>query len=164
MNHRSLRDLLEQQVQELYSAETQTLDVFPEIIERASDEGLRQTLEEHHRITMDQRRRLETMAPQLGIELDIVTSRGMAGILAEERAVIASARDEAVRDAVIVSSAQKVEHYEIAGYQSAVLHALVLGEEDIADLLNRTLHEEKEADRALSGIAENRVNQGAAAD
>lgn len=164
MSARSLRDLLEQEVQELYSVETQILDAFPDIIERVADEGLRQTLEEHRRITMDQRRRLEAMAPQLGIELDIVTSRGMAGILSEERATIASARDEAVRDAVIVSSAQKVEHYEIAGYRSALFHALVLGEEDIASLLDRTLQEEREAGRALSGIAESRVNEGAAAD
>ena len=164
MSARSLRDLLEQEVQDLYSVETQIIDVFPEIIERVSDEGLRQTLEEHYRITMDQRRRIETMAPQLGIELDIVTSRGMAGILAEERAAIRSALDGALRDAVIIGSAQKVEHFEIAGYRSAAAHALLLGEEDIAELLNRTLVEEKEADRALSGIAENRVNEGAAAD
>lgn len=159
MSARSLRDLLEQEIQELYSAETQIIEALPRMIERVSDDALRQALQEHLQITQDQKRRLETMAPELDIELDIVTCRGMTAILSEATETIGRARNESIGDTAILASVQKVEHYEIASYGSAAAHARLLGEEDIAVLLERTLTEEREADRVLTGIAEHRLTE-----
>jgi ferritin-like metal-binding protein YciE len=161
MDIRSIRDVLETEIPELYGAEGQALEVLPEMIELASDDRLRQALQEHAQLTRDHRLRLETVASELQVELDGSTSPGLTGILDRGATVVRKAAAGPVRDAVIIASVQKVEHYEIAGYGAAVSYARLLGEEDVAELLVRTLDEEKEADRTLTGIAENFVNEAA---
>lgn len=161
MSIQSIRDLLAQEIPDLHSAERQVLDLLPFLIERSSDDPLRQALVELQQVTRDQRGRLETMAPELRIELDGVTCRGMAGIVEEARSLAGDAEQGAVRDAAIITAIQKVEHYQIAAYGAAASYARLLGEEDVADQLVHTLEEEQGADRRLTALAEGFVNERA---
>jgi ferritin-like metal-binding protein YciE len=158
----SMRDLLVRSIGDLHSAESQVEAALPEIIAKVSDDPLREMLSDYHRLTSDRRGRLETLAPGLEADLDGAQSLGMEGILRDELAIIREVEAGPVCDAAIIGCAQKVQHYEIAGYGIAASHARHLGEEDAADLLNRTLEEEKQADWRLTGIAEHRVNEAAA--
>jgi ferritin-like metal-binding protein YciE len=161
MSIQSIRDLLTQEIPDLHSAERQVLDLLPFLIDQSSDHPLRQALLELQQLTRDQRGRLETMAPELRIELDGVTCLGMAGIVEEARALTADAEKGAIRDAAIISAVQKVEHYQIAAYGAAASYARLVGEEDIADQLAHTLEEEQGADRRLTALAEGFVNERA---
>lgn len=157
----SMRYLLVRSVVDLHSAESQIEAALPEMIAKVSDEPLREMLSDYHRLTSDRRGRLETLAPGLEADLEGAESLGMQGILRDELATIREVDRGPVCDAAIIGCAQKVQHYEIAAYGTAASHARHLGEEDAADLLSRTLEEEKKADWQLSGIAESRVNKTA---
>jgi ferritin-like metal-binding protein YciE len=85
----------------------------------------------------------------------------MAGIVTEGRRAMDEAEDEGIRDAVVAGLGQRVEHYEVAAYAVAEGHALILGEDDVAELLEQTRREEAEAAETFAGIAENRVNDAA---
>ena len=158
----SMRDLLVRSISDLHSAESLVQAALPEMIAKVSDDPLREMLTDYHRLTSDRRGRLETLAPKLDADLQGAPSRGMQGILHDELSTIREVDAGPVCDAAIIGCAQKVQHYEIAAYGIAASHARHLGEEDAADLLSRTLEEEKEADARLTGVAENRVNEEAA--
>jgi ferritin-like metal-binding protein YciE len=157
----SMRYLLVRSIVDLHSAESQIEAALPEMIAKVSDDPLRETLSDYHRLTSDRRGRLEVLAPDLEADLGGAQSAGMQGILHDELATIREIDRGPVCDAAIIGCAQKVQHYEIAAYGTAASHARHLGEEDVADVLSQTLDEEKKADRRLSGIAENRVNKEA---
>lgn len=145
--------MLEQSVRELHTAETQVLAMLPELIQNSEDEDLREVLSEHYLVTQEKRRRLEHIAPDLGIELGGGPCYGMSGIVREEIEAVHRVRRGAPRDATIAAHAQKVEHYEIAGYAAAARFAQVLGEVEAARLLDRSLSEAFEADRRLAEIS-----------
>ncbi|MEZ4421929.1 MAG: ferritin-like domain-containing protein [Gemmatimonadota bacterium] len=164
MDMESMRDLLEHEIQDLYSVESQILEALPTMIENATDPSLRDALEDHLDATEDQKARLEEIAESLEFDVDGEKCKGMAGILKEGSESVKDAEEGAIRDAVIIASAQKVEHYEMAGYGTARSLARLLGETEAAERLEETLDEEKEADRLLTEIAESEVNRQAAAE
>ena len=162
MDVNTLRDLFEEHIQDLYSAEEQILDTLPDMIEAASDTSLRTALENHLEQTRRQRTRLEQIAGNLDFKPKGDTCKGMKGIIAEgDKLVKRDTTDADVRDAAIIAAAQRVEHYEIAGYGTARTYAQMLGENEAVGLLEQTLNEEKEADVRLTGIAEGHVNRRA---
>ena len=157
-----LRDLFEEQIQDLYSGEQQIIDSLPDMIEAASDSDLTTALQNHLEETREQKRRLEQIGRNLDFDPDGDTCKAMKGIIAEgEKLVERETEDNDVRDAAIIAAAQRVEHYEIAGYGTARTFARMLGEEQTASLLEETLNEEKQADAKLTGVAEGHVNRQA---
>jgi ferritin-like metal-binding protein YciE len=160
----NLQHLFEEQIQDLYSGESQILEALPDMIDAAKDNDLRSALEEHLEVTKEQKRRLERIASELGFEPNGESCKGMEGILDEgEELVEREAEEEDTRDAAIVAAAQRVEHYEMAAYGTARTYARMLGHDKVARTLQETLDEEREADEKLSRIAESHVNRAAMA-
>jgi ferritin-like metal-binding protein YciE len=127
----------------------------------ASHNELRTAFEEHERTTRDQVMRLQTIADELGVEISGHKCRGMEGIIREGQEVIEANADEDARDAALIGAAQRVEHYEIAGYGTARTYARMLGHDRAAQLLQTTLEEEGNTDHRLTRIAEGMVNRDA---
>lgn len=159
MHH--LKDLFWDEIDDLCDAEDQILDALPEMIEAASDETLRSALEEHLEETRQQRERLKELLDRHDREYSGETCEGMQGLIEEGEEVLEKGGDPEVRDAGIIASAQRVEHYEIAGYGTARTYAQQLGDEFGAELLQETLEEESSADEKLSRIAVENVNRQA---
>jgi ferritin-like metal-binding protein YciE len=163
----SLHDLYVEQLQDLYSAEQQILDALPKMIDKCSHPELRQGFELHLRQTEDQVRRLERIFESLGEDAEGEECEGMKGLLKEGEKVMKERADSDVLDAAMIAAAQRVEHYEIAGYGCARTYAEALGRDEDTDLLQQTLDEEGETDKKLTRIAEQVVNpdaQGAERD
>ncbi|HEU4563782.1 MAG TPA: ferritin-like domain-containing protein [Gemmatimonadaceae bacterium] len=159
----SLQDLYVEQLRDLYSAEQQILDALPKMIDASTHPQLKQGFELHQRQTEEQVRRLEQIFRDLGERPGGEKCDGMEGLLKEGKKMMKERGDDNVRDAGIIASAQRVEHYEIAGYGSARNFALGLGRERDAQLLQQTLDEEGETDHKLTQIAESVVNPDAGA-
>jgi ferritin-like metal-binding protein YciE len=157
----SLRDVLHESVRDLYSAETQLLKALPRMAKAASDEGLKEAFQSHLEETQTQVQRLEEVCQKLGVKPKGKVCQAMKGLVEEGAEVISEKGSPAAKDAALIVAAQKVEHYEIAGYGAACAFAKVLGETEVAELLGETLEEEKAADEKLNGIAENTVNDEA---
>lgn len=157
----SLHDLYVSQLQDLYSAETQILDALPLMIEASSHDELRQGFELHHRQTQEQARRLERILRALGEEPGAETCEGMKGLIAEGRKTMRQRADSDVLDAALIAAAQRIEHYEIAGYGCARTYAQALGRSDDASVLQQTLDEEAQTDATLTEVAESVVNPDA---
>ena len=157
-----LKELFEEQIQDLYSGETQIIEALPTMIEAARDDELRSALEEHLEQTREQKKRLEKIAKQLDFDADGENCKGMEGIIGEGEDLVEKEADEDdVRDAAIIAAAQRVEHYEMAGYGTARTYARMLGHEDVASTLQKTLDEEQDTDEKLTRIAEGHVNRAA---
>src|SRR3569833_171886 len=154
MKLETLQNLFVEQLRALYDGEQQITKALPKLIEKAQHPQLRDALQEHLDVTREQIRRLAQIFQMLGEDAGGETCKGMKGVIAEGDDVVGDAKEDAVRDAVIIASAQRVEHYEIAGYGTVRTYANLLGQSQIAQLLEQTLEEEKEADLTLSEIAE----------
>jgi len=157
----SLRKLYVEELKDLYSAEKQILQALPKMAKKASNTQLKAAFTEHLRQTEQQVQRLEQIFEALGKSPRGKKCKGMEGLLEEGKEVMQEDMDEETRDAALIAAAQRVEHYEIAAYGCAITHARVLGLEEVADLLEQTLVEEKHADERLSTIAEQEVNSSA---
>ena len=149
----SLQELYVEQLRDLYDAEQQIIKALPEMIEATQSEDLKDALNEHLDVTKKQAQRLEQIFQGLGEKPKGERCKGMQGVLAEGSDLVKKIEDEDVRDAAIIASAQRVEHYEMAGYGTARTFATMLGEDEAAGLLEETLNEEKEADEKLSDLA-----------
>jgi len=160
----SLRDVLNDSVRDLYSAETQLLKALPRMAKAANDASLKEALTAHLEETREQAARLEKAAELLGIKSKGKTCLAMKGLLEEGAEIMGEKGSPAAKDAALIVAAQKVEHYEIAGYGAARVFATILGEDEVASLLSETLGEEKAADEKLTGIAEATVNDEADAE
>jgi ferritin-like metal-binding protein YciE len=158
----TLHDLYLNELRDLYSAETQLLEALPKMAEAASSSELRRVLSMHLEQTEGHVQRLEEIFEALGDEPSGETCKAMQGLIAEGEEYVKAGGDGDVRDAGVIGAAQKVEHYEIAGYGTARTLATRLGESEAADKLQATLEEEGEADRKLTEIAESEVNPEAA--
>jgi ferritin-like metal-binding protein YciE len=175
-----LRDLLQHEIEDLQSVEDQILEALPKMISKASNADLKNALSEHLKITGQHKSRLEKIiqnmnpanegsAKKKGILGGIFGSgkqvcKGMKGIIEEGEKIMGSNISAEARDAAIIASAQKVEHYEICGYGTARTFARELGMEQIAKHLEKTLNEEYEADNLLSNLAMMGINQQAEAN
>lgn len=157
----SLEKLFVHELKDLYSAEQQILEALPKMAKAARHDELRKAFEDHHGQTEGHVRRLERIFDELGYQATGQKCRGMEGLIEEGEELLEEDADEDVRDAGMIAAAQRVEHYEIAGYGSARTYAQLLGKDSAADLLQQTLDEEGEADKKLTRLAEQLVNLAA---
>lgn len=150
----SLQELYSKQLSDLYSAEQQIIKALPKMIDATQSDELREALNEHLNVTKNQVSRLDQIFQQMGEKPENEKCKGMEGVLLEGSELLKELEDEDVRDAGIIASAQRVEHYEMAGYGTARTFATLLGEDEAAELLEETLQEERDADEKLNEIAE----------
>ena len=153
-----LRELFEDELKDIYWAEKALTKAIPKMIKNATSEELISALEEHLEVTKGHVERCEQAFEILGKPARAKKCEAMAGLTKEAEEIMESTAEGVVRDAGIISAAQKVEHYEIASYGTLCSFARTLGENEVADLLEQTLNEEKEADQTLTGIAESSIN------
>jgi ferritin-like metal-binding protein YciE len=154
----SLQDLYLEQLKDLHSAEEQIIEALPKMAEQASHSELRQAFELHLRQTKEQLRRLDQIGQRAGQKLTGHKCKGMEGLLEEGEEMMKKRADSDVLDAAMIAAAQRVEHYEMAGYGCARTYAHLLGLEDDARLLQQTLDEEGETDKLLTDLAERVIN------
>jgi ferritin-like metal-binding protein YciE len=159
----TLDDLFIAQIEDLYDAETRLTEALPKMVAGASNPQLKSAIQSHLRETEGHVTRLESIFRSIGVESKRHTCQAMKGLIAEGSEVLESSGDPDVIDAAIIAAAQRVEHYEIAGYGTARTLATRLGRDDLANLLDATLQEEGAADKKLTQIAESSVNAEAAA-
>jgi ferritin-like metal-binding protein YciE len=159
----NLQSVLLLQLQDLYSAEDQLISALPKMAEAASNSELKSAFTTHLDETRQQKARLEQAFRALGKEVTSETCEAMEGLIAEGDEVAGLNGDPEAKDAALIAAAQRVEHYEMAGYGCARTFARQIGREDVAALLQRTLEEEANADKILTHIAEGFVNVGASA-
>lgn len=154
----SLHDLYVEELRDLYNAENQLLKALPKMAKAASDDSLRAAFEEHLEVTRGQVDRLDRIFKGLGMKPTGKKCVAMEGLIAEGKEMMEEDAEPAVLDAALISAAQKVEHYEMAGYGCVRTYARLLGYDDAAELLQETLDEEGEADQALTELAETVIN------
>jgi ferritin-like metal-binding protein YciE len=158
----NLRDLYVNELRDLYSAETQLIDALPKMAEAATSPDLKQAFSSHLHQTRIHAQRLEQILNARGEKATGETCAAMKGLISEGEDYVKAGGDDCVRDAGLIGAAQRVEHYEMAGYGTARALAIRLGESAAADTLGMTLEEEAAADKKLTSIAENQVNAEAA--
>lgn len=170
-----LRDLLKHEIEDLYSAEEQIIEALPLMIDKAENPNLKNALSGHLKITKKQKERLDKVQKLMGEggqeEKKGIFGKlfgggkhhckGMAGIIEEGNKIMNADISPEARDAAIIASAQKVEHYEICGYGTAKSFAEELGLQEVAKQLEQTLQEEYDADLLMTQLAEERVNKEA---
>lgn len=154
----SLKDLYVDELKDLYNAENQLLKALPKMAKKASAPELKRAFQEHLTQTEGHVNRLEKILRGLGEKPTGKTCKAMKGLVEEGKEIIEEDGDDSVLDAALIGAAQKVEHYEIAGYGVARTFASLLGEEDAVESLQRTLNEEGETDKKLTQIAESVIN------
>jgi len=148
----TLNDVFADQIEDLYSAETQLVAALPKIAAAASNATLREAIERHLDETRGHVERLSNIKSDLGINAP-QSCKGMAGLIAEGDETVEEFGGGPAKDAAIIAAAQRVEHYEIAAYGTARTLADELGYDDAKDLLGETLEEESAADGLLTKIA-----------
>ena len=153
MSVETLEELLVDELKDLYSAEKQIIRALPKIIKAVSTPELQEGLTNHLEETKGQVVGLEKIGEILGKKMTGKTCVGMKGVLEEGSEVLEDTAKGLVRDAALISACQRIEHYEMAGYGSARDFAKLLGQAKIADLLDETLSEEKNADKTLTGAS-----------
>jgi ferritin-like metal-binding protein YciE len=154
MKLENLHSLLVEELQDLYSAENQIIEALPDMIEEASSPDLKNALQQHLEETRGQVRRLDQIFSQLpNVKKDGKTCKGMKGIIKDGQDLLNTDAEAEVLDAGMIAAAQRVEHYEIAGYGTVRTYAQLLGRKDWAQLLEQTLNEEKQADQKLNMLA-----------
>ena len=159
----TLHDLMIAELEDIYSAETQLVKALPSMVKGSTTVSLSRAFEAHLEQTKEHVKRLREIFSILGVEPNGTVCKGMKGLLAEAEEMLGEEGDDAVRDAGIIASAQRVEHYEIAAYGSTLAFATLMGHDEISHLLAMTLGEEKSADQLLTEIAEAEVNSAAPA-
>ncbi|MGZ4053878.1 MAG: ferritin-like domain-containing protein [Bacteroidia bacterium] len=151
---KGLCGLFENELKDIYWAEKALTKAIPKMIKKATSQELKDALTDHLDVTTGQVSRLEEVFEIIGVKAQAKKCEAMEGIIKEAGEIMDESEEGVVRDAGIISAAQKVEHYEIATYGTLVAFAKTLGKDDAASLLEETLKEEKEADETLSGIAD----------
>lgn len=169
-----LRDLLIHEILDLYSAEEQIIDALPKMIDKANEPELKRALSEHLDVTKRQKDRLDKIKKVMIDEdetdkdkgffsnlfggSESVTCKGTEGLIKEGEKMMGENMTPQAMDAAIISAAQKIEHYEIAGYGTAVAYAQELNLDFVATQLEQTLNEEYEADDSLTELAVGQIN------
>lgn len=152
MAEKGLKELYIDELKDLYSAENQLVKALPKMAKAATSRDLKAGFEEHLEQTKGHVQRLETIFEQLGESPKGKKCKGMEGLIEEGSEAIQEYEGELL-DAALIGAAQRVEHYEMAGYGTVSAFAEELGESEHVTLLNETLEEEKETDEKLSGLA-----------
>ena len=159
----TLRDALVDEIKDLFNAEKQLTKALPKLAKNATNPDLRAALESHLTETQEQIARLEQVFELLDETARGKHCAGMAGIIEEGNDMLEEDAEDAVKDACIIAAGQRAEHYEMAAYGTCIAWANALGLEEVAQLLEATLEEEKAADEKLSGLAESGINEAATA-
>jgi ferritin-like metal-binding protein YciE len=163
MELNNLKDLYVHELKDLYSAEKQLIKAIPKMEKAAKNKELANGLQEHLEQTKEHAQRLERVLTGLGQTTKGPKCQGMAGIVAEGAEMIEEEGDDEVKDAGLIAAAQRVEHYEMAGYGTTRTYAELLGDKEGAELLTQTFEEEKETDQKLTKLAKSAINVSAAA-
>ena len=158
MSMDSLKDLYIDELKDLYNAENQLLKALPKMAKKASAPELKRAFQDHLVQTEGHVNRLEKIFKGLGEKPTGKTCKAMKGLVEEGKEIIEEDGDDSVLDAALIGAAQRVEHYEIAGYGVVRTFASLLGENTAVDLLQRTLNEEGETDKKLTALAETVIN------
>lgn len=155
MSVTNIEELFLSELKDLYSAEKQITKALPKLVKAATSEDLREAFQSHLEETEGQIERLEQIAEQMGKKLTGKTCEGMKGVLEEGTEVVEETeKGTSVRDAGLITAAQRVEHYEMAGYGGVIAYAKLLGLNDAVALLQETLEEEKAADQKLTKLSQ----------
>ncbi|MBD0283986.1 MAG: ferritin-like domain-containing protein [Flavisolibacter sp.] len=155
----ALKELFMDELRDIYWAEKHLIKALPRMRKAATSEELANAFEQHLTVTEGQVERLEEAFDMLEAKARAVKCEAMEGLVKEsERIIDETQKGSSTRDAGLIISAQKVEHYEIAAYGSLVQLAKTMGRNDVADLLHQTLEEEKQADQMLTELAVSGIN------
>ena len=154
----SLQKLYLEQLRDLFSAEDQILEALPKMTKQTTHAELRRAFQEHYQQTELQVQRLQRIFDDMGESSEGPECEGMKGLIKEGEEVMEEFKDSDVLDAALIAAAQRVEHYEMAGYGCCRTYAHLLGLQEHADLLQRTLDEEGDTDEKLTDLAESVVN------
>jgi ferritin-like metal-binding protein YciE len=159
----SLQNLFVTELKDIYNAEKQLVTALPRIAKAARSAQLAEAITKHLKETEGHVARLEQIFQSLGLPDRGKKCKGMEGLLEEGKEMMEEDGEESVRDAALISAAQKVEHYEMAAYGCLRSYAQILGNNEAARLLEQTLKEEEAADEKLNELAEGGINEAAAA-
>jgi ferritin-like metal-binding protein YciE len=157
----NLNDLLRDQLKDLYDAEHQLKRALPKMAKRATDAQLKAGFEQHLTETENQITRLEQVFESMGAKAQRKPCKAMKGLVEEGEEVMQEEAPPEVMDAALIAAAQRVEHYEIAGYGTVRTMAQMLGMREAAQLLEQSLREEEQTDQKLTMLAEQSINQKA---
>lgn len=158
MEMETLKDLLVEELKDLYSAEKQIIKGLDRMSKAASHPELKQAFKRHQAMTEKQVERLERICADLDVSPRGKKCVGMEGLIEEAKELISEKPDPDVLDAGLIAAAQHIEHYEMAGYGCARTYARQLGFSEQADLLQTTLDEEGDSDKLLTTLAETSIN------
>jgi ferritin-like metal-binding protein YciE len=150
----TIKDLLEDEIKDLYSAEKQLTKAIPKMAKGSNNEGLASAFETHFKETQNQVARLEKVAGILGTKPTGKKCAGMEGVIEEGSEALDEDGDENVLDLGLIGAGSRVEHYEMAGYMTAISLAEQLGQDEVVKLLNESLAEEQAAEKKLRTIAQ----------
>ena len=159
---KTMDDLFLHTLRDIYYAEKKIVKSLPEMVEQATDAGLKRGFQEHLKQTENHVKRLEQVFEKLGEEPKGVDCPAIDGIIDEAEDVSGEVDDKSVLDAALIAAAQAVEHYEMTRYGTLIAWAKQLGRNDCVSLLQQTLDEEKETDKKLTALAESGLNRRAA--
>jgi ferritin-like metal-binding protein YciE len=160
---KTLGDLFVHTLRDIYYAEKKIERVLPNMADRASDAGLKDSFDRHRDQTGLHIERLEKVFEMYGAEAKTVGCPAIEGLIEETDEISGDIDDDKVMDAALIAAAQAVEHYEITRYGTLIAWARELGRNDCAEVLEETLVEERAADQVLSNLAESRINLRSAA-
>ena len=158
----NLQDLLTENLKDLYSAEKQLLAALPKMARKATTPSLRQAIESHRDETQEHVTRLEQALEMLGMPARGKPCKAMEGLIEETNDMLEEDADPEVLDAAIIACGNRIEHYEIAAYGTVRTYAQLMGNQQMANLLQQTLDEEGNADKKLTALAESSINLEAA--
>jgi ferritin-like metal-binding protein YciE len=159
----SFEALFIEQLRDLYDAEQRLVKALPKMADAAHNNNLRIAFQQHLRETQEQAKRLERVFQLMGRKAEPKTCPAMKGLIEEGQEAIDAMGDPAVKDAALIAAAQRVEHYEIAGYGTVRTFAQRLGKQEAVNLLQQTLDAEAATDKKLTQLAEQAINQQAQA-
>jgi ferritin-like metal-binding protein YciE len=159
---KTMNDLFLHTLGDIYYAEQQIVKALPEMVEKATDQQLKQGFQTHLRESETHVKRLEQVFQKLDVKAKGVNCPAIDGIIKEAKEVAGEVEDKSVLDAALIAAAQAVEHYEMTRYGTLIAWARRLGRQDVVSVLEQTLNEEKATDKKLTTLAEAQVNRKAA--
>lgn len=154
---KNLTELLGHEIKDLYSAEKQLMDAIPEMIEAASNEKLKKGFQKHLKETERHLERIQEVCQEMGINPGSTKCNAMAGLIEECQGLLNAKTNSAVLDAGLIACARRIEHYEIAGYDTAYRYAKTLKLKSVRKHLKKTLKEEKKTEKKLKKLARKKL-------
>lgn len=154
----TLEDLFHHQLKDIYNAEKQLIDALPDLRDKSNAQPLREAIADHLDETRTHKNRLDDIGKSLDLDLGGETCEAMKGLIEEARSFISEEAKPAVRDAGLIADLQRIQHYEIAAYGTALHYAEALNHTAAVEKLRDSLNEEKDADQQLNILAEENIN------